>query len=632
MVPSLKRFIMTMSVQREALKEEYKILILAGGDCIAKDFQIKCIDLLEGLDVNSCFKFLPFGEISNAFLTKAKQENKVAKFENLEDVIKHLETYAQNLLTKPWCKDFYTINISNGFFKYKIEQWIPVEIACRVLEFIGYQLSDESPGIYKIEKLDVDRLILIGFELYLGHTQLFAFRSSRYLANYPLDQIMEARNETTGDPIKVIEWIKKNNILMERPCDISETLQETAMSKQVTTAFQHEHFNKNGQSTQEAVRYPPKETNLHAGFMEMEYPSLSSAEILDKELYGDETVSVVQDSSQKRSAATYSSYTRNPVADSAQQEFLSLPVSTASTKDWSSNSFMESMSDLRRSILHRNTRSGAMKEQLKNHSSKQASGQENAFAVPRGQSITVPDSSSEDDGLYVELRQPYNNNMGVPECTVEHLSGMANHEMTRSEKLGQTKDQRVDKILKDRIKAGEENMYMYQKPSTPNHCAESVVADASTMISEDQCFICGNISAIGCEKCEKIACQDCLRIMMKAPCISNENHKYHTLDNKDTLNNKDTGLSAVSQVSKTNGLQEQLAGVNSKKWQCKHCTSFNALEQTVCVICFHSKDFKEPEMTSGNWVCDQCTFTNPSDSNYCKICYEGKEKSSSTYV
>lgn len=104
-------FLLNMPLKRDDLKEDYKSLLSTPGNSGKKeDFKKRCTWFLEQELVNSCFTLLPFGDIQNEFLKKAKKDKR--SFDCLEDVFRNLEKYAQNILVKPWCKDFYTIKVS----------------------------------------------------------------------------------------------------------------------------------------------------------------------------------------------------------------------------------------------------------------------------------------------------------------------------------------------------------------------------------------------------------------------------------------------------------------------------------------------------------------------------------------
>ena len=96
-------------ISRKCLKEDYKTVVCAAND--EEAFMKQCIKWLENVEVFTCFQLLPFGDIKTGYLRESEKEKKPVKFDELESALKNMEKYAQNLLKKPWCKDFHTIKV-----------------------------------------------------------------------------------------------------------------------------------------------------------------------------------------------------------------------------------------------------------------------------------------------------------------------------------------------------------------------------------------------------------------------------------------------------------------------------------------------------------------------------------------
>ncbi|KAK9497276.1 hypothetical protein O3M35_004624 [Rhynocoris fuscipes] len=69
-----------------------------------------------------------------------------------------IATYAQNLLTQPWRKEFRLIKLYNGFYKHNVEKHLLG--GDKMLELMGYQKIDESLMIFE-DPVDPDRLAAI---------------------------------------------------------------------------------------------------------------------------------------------------------------------------------------------------------------------------------------------------------------------------------------------------------------------------------------------------------------------------------------------------------------------------------------------------------------------------------------
>lgn len=107
--------------------------------------------------------------------------------------------------------------------------------------------------------------------------------------------------------------------------------------------------------------------------------------------------------------------------------------------------------------------------------------------------------------------------------------------------------------------------------------------------------------------------------------------KYHTLQHpvgqKVSQRGKDP-LGKFSDANKVDGEQEDL------KWQCGSCTYLNDPPNTVCTVCYASRDYAKessPPLESGSKECAGCTFINSKSASRCEIC-QNDLHGSSTYV
>ncbi|CAB3988644.1 Hypothetical predicted protein [Paramuricea clavata] len=295
-----------MDVSHDGLKDEYKKLILKSVS-EPERFRTRCLRFLDGHHTTDCFKLLPFNDIRKDFLKKPKQDD--AEFEHLVKVFQQFEKYATSILAKPWCKDLHSIKVYTGFFKYNFEQWLSLKIVYDVFGLIGYK--ERSSNILTLQgPVNEDRVLVIGFELYLAHTQLHVLKCNEDLTSkYSMKSIVEGWLSTTGNAVNIREWLGKNKSTIESgfmkrtpsSCSSTDIPEETPRSNSVTVEAEPLHYDRNG------VRYPPdRNLDENKEFLDLQaksqgcqneqhdysansgFPSLRTVSYPDNELYGDD--------------------------------------------------------------------------------------------------------------------------------------------------------------------------------------------------------------------------------------------------------------------------------------------------------------------------------------------------------
>ena len=150
----------------------------------------------------------------------------------------------------------------------------------------------------------------MGFELYLAHTQLCVFKGTEYLCSmYSVESIVEGWLNTTGNVVKILEWLGKNKLTTkeesgheDRTPSSTNIPEETPRSESVTVESQPSYYDRNGHLL---IKYPPNsnvgenretlhmqadsqgwQNEQHDYSANSGYKSLCSVDVTDNELYG----------------------------------------------------------------------------------------------------------------------------------------------------------------------------------------------------------------------------------------------------------------------------------------------------------------------------------------------------------
>ena len=546
-----------------------------------------------------------------------------------------------------------------------------------------------SPGTLKIETPREDRALVVGFELYLAHTQLFKFKNSD-LVKYSMDDVVEARNNTTGSPKKIIEWIQKNCSLNKR--EVSGDIScETTKSHSVTTDPEYKYYDKHGQCTQQNMKHPPvHNVGPHVEIRRTDsilpnIPSSPYTHISDDQLYGDETDGTSLGKTEGPSShyekhsndngtsqwnehvndhksvyntvitnLTGNSHLNNEQLDDyhdLHSDYISMPAQSSKGQQVCSD--IKSRDDLHiGKYLHDPNIKPTQIKQVKIYNpSKQESGPlgDTCFvesALVQGKPVKAKTLTCHEelkiDNMYIhrekdssslQVYPTYDDKYPSEMATVQpNLAGLLSPKTVEESLLKE--GERVVKILGDRLEAGEKSLS--QKQSLPKHFPGGIIAtDISEQMPEKQCNICSGIAIVGCEKCKMAVCRDCLKILKKRPCMENDKHDYKILAKLDSLHLKENSSAVLlpyESAGSWSSFQQEPPQADVKKWQCKHCTCLNSFENSVCVACCRTKDVTVQRLNVGDWECSICSLVNPESMKYCKICKSKKEKFKSTVV
>lgn len=177
---------------------------------------------------------------------------------------------------------------------------------------------ETSPNILTLQApVNEDRVSVIGFELYLAHTQLYVLKCNKDLSSkYSMKSIVEGWLNTTGNAVNIHEWLGKNKSKIESglrketpsSCSSTDIPEETPRSNLVTAEPKPLYYDRNCHSIYDHnVRYPPnRHLDENKEFLDLQaksqgcqneqhdysansgFPSLRAVSYLDHELYGDD--------------------------------------------------------------------------------------------------------------------------------------------------------------------------------------------------------------------------------------------------------------------------------------------------------------------------------------------------------
>ena len=165
------------------------------------------------------------------------------------------------------------------------------EVSYDVFQRIGYEKTSVDELTLKTP-VDEKQASVVGFELFLAHTQLYALKGIDYLSSkYPMKDVLEGWLNTTGNAVNILQWLAKNSWKtmeksgIERNPSSVDAQGERMGSKSITAEVEPLHYDNNGDPiSDKPVKYPPNE---HHDYIENNsFLSLRAADYGDIELYG----------------------------------------------------------------------------------------------------------------------------------------------------------------------------------------------------------------------------------------------------------------------------------------------------------------------------------------------------------
>ncbi|XP_048576866.1 uncharacterized protein LOC5500686 [Nematostella vectensis] len=136
-------------------------------------------------------------------------------FEDISLGFENLEKFGKNLMRTPWRREFYTIKLFTCFFKHSIESHVP--FGTDVLALYGYTPKRNDVMVLQ-EPLDLDRIALVSFELFLASMEMkFMSSIAHELCDYSENTLMciiKARWRNVGGKETVLSSIAKRYSLL----------------------------------------------------------------------------------------------------------------------------------------------------------------------------------------------------------------------------------------------------------------------------------------------------------------------------------------------------------------------------------------------------------------------------------
>ena len=179
-----------------------------------------------------------------------------------------------------------------------------------IFGLIGYEKT--SPDTLTLQTpVDENRVLVIGFELYLAHTQLHVLRNTQHLtAEYSMEEIMEAWLNTTGSMLDIREWLEKNKLITEIANQSVSSISTDMPGENRPDWFtigHHFRCDENGRridkptSSQFSMNLRERNwNNIQRGMqLESSLSSLPAVDIPDVNLYGEDDHSASEDIGKK---------------------------------------------------------------------------------------------------------------------------------------------------------------------------------------------------------------------------------------------------------------------------------------------------------------------------------------------
>ena len=169
-----------------------------------------------------------------------------------------------------------------------------------IFGLIGYEKT--SPDTLTLQTpVDENRVLVMGFELYLAHTQLDILQNTQHLtAEYSMEEIMEAWLNTTGSMLDIREWLEENKLTTEIANQSVSSISTDMPEKNRPDLFTIDHYlqyDKNGRpmdkptSIQFSMNLRERNWNNVQRASQLEESGLSSlptVNIPDVNLYGED--------------------------------------------------------------------------------------------------------------------------------------------------------------------------------------------------------------------------------------------------------------------------------------------------------------------------------------------------------
>ena len=476
---------------------------------------------------------------------------------------------------------------------------------------MGYEKRSE--GIFEIKEVNEDKVLTIGLELCLAHTQLSQLKSTMFLGSYSVEDILDAWSETTGDPTKILEWLNQNHLTSSYKASKSDA---------VTTHTQCHHYDRNGHPTYQVTKNPDDLEHLpkNSAIDNMTSLPTPTSTYSDDQLYGRDEVEDKNGhlQSQEKQFSLNNSHSQGVKYpgkyNDSNEAYSSMPQPNSKfQRSYPGKKFTDD-------LLYRHHRNN-----LENLSPDQFYGSDFEEELKEDNSFIHSEKHTS-----IETRQPfaykYSGENLVSEVKVNSGTSVSFGHQNITENLDKDR-KKFQKILQDRVEAGEKDLQQQPKDLV------EIIAAATDLPNLDQhCNVCDQAAVIGCEKCEATACKDCLKILKRKPCSGDYEHVYYctTTKNKDSL--YENVSSSQEHLGKREKYEDKIPCADSNKWQCKHCTVLNSPKTSVCATCDRTKDVKVQNPKPGAWQCSDCTFANPENVHICQTCKTKKGKHYSSIV
>ena len=212
-----------------------------------------------------------------------------------------------------------------------------------IFKFIGYEKTSNGTLKFQTTTND-DRVLVMGFELYMAHTQLHTFERNQHLTSeYSLEDIMEGWLNTTGKVLNIREWLRKNNFAADSRQFVASPntdMPEERRADSITIGHRSS-YDKNGYRIKAADKYP---TSSHLGERNFDLPpsnmhlanrscenkqqelesglsSLPAADISDCKLYGEDNHATSEDTG-KTMSESYSCETGENDYEQMENKYL----------------------------------------------------------------------------------------------------------------------------------------------------------------------------------------------------------------------------------------------------------------------------------------------------------------------
>ena len=484
-------------MDRNELRQEYRDFIL-GDKAQIERFKALCLRFLEEKTMADCFKLLPLIDIQKDFLKKYEDTD----FHHLIKLFQMFEKYAASILAKPWCKDLHTIKVYTGFFKYNIERWLSSDILYKVFKLLGYERTSIDTLTLEVRDYE-NRVLAIGFELFLAHTQLYVLKSAEYLSpKYSMENILEGWLNTSGSCIKILEWLAINGATITEKSDFKSSTSdanvagETMGSKALTIENEPLYYDEHGYTqVRHSVKYPPNDSRQHDYSSSSGFSSLRTSNVSDCLLYGD------------------SDHTVSP------------PPKSGRKSDYSDKSAMVMKPLSFTNKLHELEHGGEFDLEMRKDAS-----YPKEYVVSRGGNSTRENTGN--GVTYIQARiERAGQILASRRAKGEQTFKLQNRDYA-SRKIGndcitstgmyredvKCEDQLENKSTDD-IQPSAITLLNSNAPSNPtNNCTD--------LGSSCSCYICDKPPAFGCEACNKLLCEECFERTPKRPCCENANKFY----------------------------------------------------------------------------------------------------------